>query len=865
MTIIEKGLTTLEADELLKKHGLNHFGKASRFSKFKLFIKQFKSPLIFILIIAGVATLLMQHWVDSAVIFLAIGINAFLGFYQENRAENALADLRSYIQERTRVIRDGKEREIDAANVVPGDLIHLMPGSRVPADARIVSVQEFSVDESILTGESLSVEKSTQIVSDAAPLSEQYNMVFGGTLVSDGSAYAVITATGSETEIGKIAALVEGTDRELTPIQKAVSRLAWIIAAGVLVLVVGIFILGFYRGESILEMFLISIAVAVGAIPEALPIGLTAVLAVGVERLAKKKGIMRDLTAAETLGSTTLIMTDKTGTLTLADMQLVDIVSREKLLSGNLDASDNTARERFSVEQKDLLYLASLNTDVLIENPKDEPGLWRMSGNTLEKNIVKSASLHGIPLSERRDKNSFQMLLPFNSANKFSVSRVDFDLTTEIVDKDKKKGLVVLGAPDVLLARSRLSKDEYLTLTSQVEEMSLKGRRILGVAVASEGDSQGQALATIKDLEFLGVLAFYDPIRPGVTDAIKKIESFGVRVVIATGDIKGTALAVARGLGWEVHENSILSGEELRQVDDVTLTRSLEHVRVFARMTPEDKLRVARLYQKGGEVVAMTGDGVNDAPSLKAVDIGIAVGSGTDVAKGVADLVLLDDNFAVIVSAIDEGKRILRNIRKTFVYLLSSSLDEVVLIGGSLIAGLSLPLTAIQIIWVNLFTGSLPAVAFAFDPDNESDVPEKKTEKMVLNSEVKFLTIGIGTLTSLLLFALYWWLVQTNIPEEVAKTFLFACFSSYILFVSFSFRSLSRPIFSYNIFSNTFLVAGVALGLLLLLMTIYVPFLQPIFSTTPLGPLWILWVGVWVVFNVVLVEIAKWFFYRKKI
>ncbi|MEX0933527.1 MAG: HAD-IC family P-type ATPase [Candidatus Paceibacterota bacterium] len=863
MIILDKGLTTREVEELLKKHGPNHFGGVARFSKFKLFVKQFRSPLIFILIIAGAATLLMQHWVDSVVIFLAIGINAFLGFYQENRAENALADLRSYIQERTRVIRDGKEAEVDAANIVPGDLIHLMPGSRIPADARIESVQDLNVDESILTGESLPVEKSVEPVSDGAALSERYNMVFGGTLVSNGSAYAVVTATGNETEIGKIAQLVEGTERELTPIQKAISRLAWIIAAGVLILVVGIFILGFYRGESVLEMFLISIAVAVGAIPEALPIGLTAVLAVGVERLAKRKGIMRDLTAAETLGSTTVIMTDKTGTLTLADMQLVDIVSREKLLSDGAEAQGNTAKERFSLEQKDLLYLASLNTDVLIENPEDEPQSWRLNGNPLEKNIVKSAALHGISLSERREKNMFQMLLPFNSSNKFSISRVTFDLDTDIIDRHKKEGLVVLGAPDVLLARSLLSKDEYLTLVARVEEMSLKGRRILGVAVASESSAKGQALANIQALEFLGVLAFYDPIRPGVIDAIKKIESYGVRVVIATGDIKGTALAVARGLGWSVREDSVLSGDELRQIDDRALEKSLEHVRVFARMTPEDKLRVARMYQRLGEVVAMTGDGVNDAPSLKAVDIGIAVGSGTDVAKGVADLVLLDDNFAIIVVAIEEGKRILRNIRKTFVYLLSNSLDEVVLIGGSLLAGLALPLTAIQIIWVNLFTGSLPAVAFAFDPDNETDVPEKKTEKKILNSEVKLLTLGIGTLSSLLLFVLYWSLMQTNIPEEVAKTFLFACFSSYILFVSFSFRSLSRPIFSYNIFSNSFLVGGVSLGLLLLLMTIYVPFLQPIFSTTALGPQWLMWVGVWVVLNVALVEFAKWLFYRR--
>lgn len=865
-TDLTAGLSRTEAAARLKTSGMNRFGEGNRFSKLRLLAKQFKSPLIFILVIAGGVTLVMQHWIDAGVIFLAIGVNTFLGFYQENRAENALAHLRSYIQERTRVIRDGTEHEVDAATVVPGDVIHLMPGSRIPADARLISTHELHVDESILTGESLAVEKSVAVVSEAALLSDRTSMVFGGTLVTQGSATAVVVSTGNTTEIGRIAELVKETKRELTPIQKAVSKLSWVIAIGVTFLIAGIFALGLYRGEPVFDMFLVSIAVAVGAIPEALPIALTAVLAVGVEQLARRKGIMRDLTAAETLGSTTVIITDKTGTLTEANMQLVDVFTTKDMLSGNVRATKTTARERFSQEQKDILYLASLNTDVLVENPEDAPEEWRMSGNQLEKNIVRSAALHGASSSLRTREHGFQTLLAFNSTNKFSVTRGELNIATNVAGGKKGKAFVLLGAPDVLLARAALEKDEYISLLKHIEAMSAEGKRVLGVAAMHTEDSplntDNDDPVALTGVRFVGILAFYDPVRTGAPAAIAKMEQYGVRVVMATGDIQGTAVAVAKELGWDVGDNAVLTGDQVRQLNDDELREALALVRVFARVTPEDKLRIAQLYQKRGEVVAMTGDGINDAPSLKAADIGIAVGSGTDVAKGVAGLVLLDDNFDVIVAAIEEGKRILRNIRKTFVYLMSNSLDEVILIGGSLLVGLSLPLTAIQIIWVNFFTGSLPAVAFAFDDDNDLGVPEKKTDKHILNNEVKFLTLGIGVLTSVLLFVLYWFLMRTSLPEAEVKTFLFACFSVYILFVAFSLRSLKRPIFSYNIFSNRFLVAGVGVGLALLAATIYVPFLQTIFTTTALGVGWVVLIGVWVVFNIALVEGAKWLFYR---
>lgn len=425
--------------------------------------------------------------------------------------------------------------------------------------------------------------------------------------------------------------------------------------------------------------------------------------------------------------------------------------------------------------------------------------------------------------------------------------------------------LAVLGAPDILLKQSDLKKEEYIKALETIEKLSEEGKRILGIAIKAvdkrlKNPTQVQA-ADIKNLQFLGILAFYDPVRPEIPNAIKQMEHYGIKVVMATGDLSGTARSIAKEIGWNISPGEILTGEGLEKLSDKELLENLDKIKIFARVTPEDKLRIGLLYKQKGEIVAMTGDGVNDAPSLKAVDIGVAVGSGSDVAKDVADLVLLNDNFNTIVAAIEEGKRILGNIRKSFVYLMSNSLDEVVLIGMSLLAGLPLPLTALQIIWVNFFTGSLPSLSFAFE--NSLDVTGRAEEdRKILNAEVKFLTLVVGVFSSFLLFALYYGLFYFNVNEEIAKTFLFACFASYILFVAFSFRSLKKPLFSYTLFSNKFLTWSVAAGIALIGATIYVTPLQKIFKTVPLSPFWLLGLLAWIAINILLVEGAKWL-YRK--
>lgn len=854
-TNLKKGLTDAEAQNRLKMFGQNVFKKEKKNTALDIFFRQFINPLIIILLIAVLLTVFLAEWLDATVIGFAIIVNAILGFVQEYKAERAIADLRSYISERTRVIRDGKEYEIDAKLLVPGDIIHIMQGVRITADARIITETNFSADESLLTGESLPEAKSVDSIPETATLADHTNMIYAGTPAIGGSAYAMVTATGNDTQIGKLARLVSETVSEKTPLQIALSKLTWIIIVVISIVVILIFIIGIMEGQPFYEMILLSIAIIVGAIPESLPIGLTAVLAVGVEQIAKRKGIMRNLTAAETLGSTTLIITDKTGTLTQAKMQLTDITSLSDLTNKPVSLKQ---RDNYTDEQKELLLLALSNTDTITKNGDDKVEDWIISGSALDTNVVRSAAKHGLKLSQA-DKAETQIIIPFNSKHKFSVMKISSKFLPKHLSKYENPH-VVLGAPDILLNRAHMDKADYLKATEAIETLSQHGRRVLGIALMTPKTSKkdlGQE--DVQDISFIGVLSFYDPIRPEVTKSLELIHSYGVEVVMATGDLPGTALAVAKELGWNVDEQSILTGAQLKQLSDEDLTESLSYVRIFARVTPEDKLRITKLFQARGEIVAMTGDGVNDAPSLKVANIGIAVGSGSDVAKGVSDLVLLDDNFQTIVAAIEEGKRMLLNIKKIFVYLMSNSFDEVILIGGAIIAGIAMPLTAIQIIWVNLFTGSIPAIAYAFD---KQAIPKgSHHSRSFFDRPVKFLTLSIGLITSFLLLALYSVLLSYDIPLETAQNIIFICFGTYVLLIAFSIRNLNLPIYKYSLTENKILLFGVLGGLVLMVATMYVPFLQDIVGTSAISLPWLGFVVLWLFVNIIIVEGLKWVSY----
>lgn len=840
----EVGLPEGEVKSRLSQYGENVFQGKERGRTAGIFFKQFVSPLIFLLIAAGILTLILGEYFETWVIAFAVLLNVLLGFYHEYHAENTLSKLTTYIKDRARVIRDGREQEIDSSLLVPGDVIKLGYGARIPADARILTLNNFRVDESILTGESTPVEKREIEVAASAPVAERKNIAHAGSLVVEGYATGVVYATGNSTEIGRIAGAVSKIKRVETPLQKGIGNLAWIIFGLVVVIVVGILLLGLSRGEPLLSMLVLSVAVAVGAVPEALPIVLTVILAIGAERIASKKGIVRKLAAAETLGSATLIMTDKTGTLTLADMQLVGIHPTASLLSQELHPGDTST---FSEEQKKLLKLSLSNVDVSVENPDQEKEKWVFRGRPFEVNIVKSARLHGVALDSMFSLSS-SLVLPFNSTNKFSVSQFDGEY-------------VIMGAPEILLKRSKISKDKYLKLESWIEKTSREGKRLIGLGTfKKEHGEHGKKLFSpeeIKEIDFLGMFVFYDPIRPEVPAAIKNIESHGVKMVLVTGDLLGTAISVAKSLDWEALPGEVLTGQGIQSLSDEELSALLPKIKIFARVTPEDKLRIGKLYRELGEIVAMTGDGVNDAPALKAMDIGISLGSGSDVAKSAADLVLLDDNFKTISLSIDEGRKILGNVRKAFAYLMSNSMDEVIVIGGSLIFGLSFPLTALQIIWVNLFTGSLPAIAYAFDEDLDRGRSSGRNLGLIFTREVKTLTFGTGMMSSLLLFLLHFALTKAGVEPTLAKSIFFVCFSSYILAIAFSFRSLHRPLFSYSVFSNKKLNASILVAFMILVLTMTVPAIREILDIAPLPLSWIPFVALWLAFNIFLVEATK--------
>lgn len=844
------GLTEDEAQNRLKIFGNNSFNKKKKINVIDLTIKQIMSPLIFILIGASILTGILQEWINMTVILCAILINVFLGVYREYQAENTLDKLVTYIKERSRVIRGGKEQEIDSTLIVPGDIIQLSYGSRVPADARVISINDFKVDEAILTGESLPIAKTTEDLKESSVVAERKNMVYAGTMVTEGFGTAVVVNTGEKTELGKIADLVLGTDKAKTPIQKGVNSLSWYIFALSIFIIIGIFVLGIFRGEPVFQMLILSAAVAVGAVPESLPIALTIILSVGAERIAKKKGVIRKLSAAETLGSATLIMTDKTGTLTKAQMQLTGVHTVDTLM----DKYKESSVYHLSLEQKDVVKLALQNLDIIVKNQDEPEKQWDFSGRPFEVNIAKAGAEHNIPLKKVLIEEN-PLIIPFNSTNKYSVSKQD------------NENFVIMGAPDILLKMSNIEKDSYLKILSWIKEASENGKRLIAVGKIKTKDIQSIKNNEIKDIEFSGILSFFDPIREEVEEAVKNIESHGVKVVIITGDLKGTAVSVAKSLGWDVKDDEILTGEDIHQMTDQELLGVIQNIKIYARVTPEDKLRIGKLYRELGEIVGMTGDGVNDSPALKAMDIGISLGSGSDVAQSASDLVLLDDNFQTISLAIDEGRRIMSNIRKTFIYLMSNSLDEVFVVGGSLLLNIALPLTALQIIWVNLFTGSLPALAFAYDENLDKKSRKKSLCKnKLLNNEVKFLSFGIGAVTSFLIFFLYYILLKNGIEIKIARSIFFACFSVYVLVVSFSFRSLHKPIYTYNPFSNRKLNIAIITGILILIATMSIPFMQKLFDIDPLPISWLWVVIAWGIFNIALVEFAKWIFrHREKI
>jgi Ca2+-transporting ATPase len=773
----------------------------------------------------------LKDYNDSIFIFVAVTINTLLGFYQESKAENALSGLTNYLQKKTKVLRNGHIREILTEELVPGDIINFSSGDKIPADGRIIHSSNLIIDESILTGESLPVEKNNREISLGAALGDKKSMVFSGTLVADGLGSAVITSTGINTEFGIISNLLTNIVDEATPLQKNINsfskKLTWVV----LVISAIIFLLGLYYNYSAFEMFMMSVAVAVAAIPEGLVIAITVILAVGVERLAKRKGVVRRLLSAETLGDTSIILTDKTGTLTEAKMNLARI---------DIPFIDNQASE---LEYKNtILKYAILCTDAQVENPEDPIEKWKIIGKSMDASLVKEAATNfGIKEFDLRKSISVIEKLPFNSQSKFSAVKI-------LENREEK--IVLIGAPEIVLkmchsfywnGKKVISEEEKASILQDIHKNATAGFRIIAV---TSTDKKIDITKTdkIDGLSYLGNILLRDPVRKDVGGVIKEIENDGIKTVIVTGDHTGTAISVARELGIIIDKDSVIEQHQLGLIDDEELKTRISNVKIFSRIDPQSKVRIAKVFQSLGYVVAMTGDGVNDAPALKQADVGIAVGSGSEVAREASDLVLLDDSFNIIVAAIDEGRKILQNIKKVLVFCLLTFFDEILLVGGSIIFNIPMPLTAAQILWVNFIVDSLPTISLSYeDEKNEGkNIRKRISRSSIFDKDMKFLAWGVGVLTSVVLFILYYILLKLGIDQYLIKTFIFMSFGIYTLMLIFSVRSLDKNIWEYNPFSNKFTNISSILGIGLMITSIYNPAMQKLLTTVPLPANWLL-------------------------
>lgn len=864
-----KGLKTAEVKLRLNKYGLNQLEPEKSLNSLTIFFRQFKSPLIFILLIAAGISLALGEKVDAYVIFAAVFINTVIGFFQENKANKALSHLKKMVHHKALVIREGHEKEIDSSDLVPGDIILLEPGNRVSADARIIESNDLRVNESSLTGESVPASKNIKIVKIGVPVADRLNMVYASTMIISGKGKALVTATGSKTEIGKISSLVRSTKEEQTPLQHRLNQLSKLLGIIVLIVCLAIIGIGLIQGRDFFEMFIVSVAIAVSAIPEGLVVAVTVILVLGMQNILKKKALTRRLVAAETLGSTTVICTDKTGTLTKGEMQVVKIILNEKETKINNSKKLNN----WGSDVQFALRIGLLCNNAVIENPEASLEEWKTIGLPTEVALLSASIQSGLDRDEVEKIYPRIAELPFSSESKFMAT---------LHRRGKDFRLFEKGAPERILQKSSfyykqgeiltLTDKEKLELSKSYENLTKQGLRLIALAYKKIGADELKMVERPdwvkldKDLIFVGFLALKDPLRKEAKETIAICQEAGIKPIIITGDHKLTARAIAKEIGFKTTAGSIMTGDVLDTISDKKLKKVVLEVNIFARVSPHHKLRIVQALQVQGEVVAMTGDGINDSPALKAADIGVCLGSGTDIAKETSDIVLLDNNFKVIVSAVKQGRIIFSNIRKVITYLVSDSFSEVVLVVGSILMGAPLAILPAQILWVNIVNDGLPNFSLAFEKEEKGIMKRKPISRKepIINKEMKVIIFAAGLIRDLFYFAIFYYLLKLNLHIDYIRTFIFAIVGFDSLLYIFSLRSLMQPIWKINPFSNRYLIFATAISLILLLAAIYFPPLQNALSTVALPAKdWLAIIGVSIV-SISLVELSKYHFIVRK-
>jgi len=832
------GLSFDEVKNRQKKNGPNELPKEPPLSKVKIFVNQLKSSLVYILLVAAIVSFVLGDYIDACVILAAVFLNVVIGFFQENKAQTSLINLRKVVISQAKVIREGGEMLVSDHELVPGDVIVLTAGDRVPADARLLEISELEVEEASLTGESQPVQKETNTLAEGVVLAERKNMVYQGTIILKGRARAVVTAIGNKTEMGNIATQIRETIDEKTPLQKKLSRFSKQIAFFILAICFFIFLAGVYSGQPALVMFNTAVAIAVSAIPEGLLVSITVILAIGMQSILRRKSIVRKLISAETLGSTTVICTDKTGTLTTGEMRVSYIEAANQKYSL---ASDITVEKKVIGEEiVQALKIGLLCNEAVVENEKEDFSNWRIIGSATEKALLLGGAYAGLSKSNLEKEEPLIDEVLFDSNKKYMITLRRLN--------DKNNIIYIKGAPEIILnfsnklsEKKRLGKTQKEKILKQIEALSNKELRMIALGykiVSSKAKKINEVFAEgkIEGIIWSGFMGLKDPLRVEAKETIKLARQAGLKIVMITGDNKITAKSIADELGLKADKENILEGGELKDLDDEELKNKVRKIKIYSRVTPADKLRIIKAWSSAGEVVAMTGDGINDAPALKQADIGIALGSGTEVAKGTADLILLDNNFSTIIAAIEQGRVIYDNIKKVVLYLLSDSFSEIFIILTSLAVGLPVPFLPAQILWVNLVADSLPNLALTMEPGEKEVMDEKPQErnKPILDYERKLLIFiisfvtGIGTL---LIFYIFWRLTG---DLDLARTVAFTALAIDSLLYVFSCRSLRKSIFNKQIFSNKYLIVAVATSFLLQLLAIYWSPLQSVLRTSPL-------------------------------
>lgn len=873
-TNAESGLDILEARSRQERFGFNVIPPQLGISPWLRLLLQFHTPLVYILMASALLTGVLKEWVDSAVIFGVVLINAAIGFFQESSAAKALAALAKTTLTEATIVRAGEKRRVSSAELVPGDVVLLQSGDKVPADLRLFHCRDLQVDESALTGESVAVEKHSEALDAATPLAERRNVAFTSTLVTFGQARGVVFATGANTEVGNISKLISTADVLQTPLTRKIAKFSRLLLMVILGMAAITFLVGWFRGQPAIDMLMAAVALAVGAIPEGLPAAVTITLSIGVARMARRRAIIRRLPAVEALGSTTIVCSDKTGTLTVNQMTVREIVagnSRYEVTGSgygptgeikvfNESGPSQTVSFDTNNALRECLLAGLLCNDSTLE---EKSGRWEVHGDPTEGALIASASKAGLGQKEWSARLRRIDVIPFESQHQYMASLHERWSADDGQTEGQK--LYVKGAAEVVLAKSVAMLDvsghkvplDVASVQRQLESLAAKGLRVLVLASADLGDNvKSITHSDVNNLTFLGLQGMIDPPRSEAINAVRACQTAGIHVKMITGDHALTAQAIARQIGLNGRDLSqpnnpkVLTGRDLAELSDSQLIDIADQVAVFARVTPEQKLRLVRALQAGGHVVAMTGDGVNDAPALKQADIGVAMGiSGTEVAKEAADMVLTDDNFATIQAAVEEGRGVFDNLTKFIVWTLPTNAGQGLVILAAIFAGIALPLLPTQILWINMTTAVFLGLMLAFE-SKEPDImqrPPRDPDSPILTGVLIGRILIVSTVLLVGAFGSFSWALgnSTGLVLDESSRYAYArtvsvnVFVMVSLFYLFSCRSLTKSMFQLGVFSNLWIWVGVGSMLVLQMLFTYAPFMNRFFHSAPIG--WDAW------------------------